>query len=390
MAVPTVPPAARTAGGRIDGLDGMRAVAALSVFCYHALWRAPVLKPLAPVFGHGDVGVEIFFVITGFLVSRPIASHLAGRGPRVGVGRFWIKRSLRIWPAYLVALAGAALIGLTSLRWPDGWLKNLFLVQSWFEDRGGDGLRVSWTLVVDVAFCAAVVPLGLVVGLARRHALTLWVAATVATVAFGSWALAWTTTNETHQAWRILPPYLPCFGLGMLLAVTEVAASAPDRLAPLAGRLLDGVRRMAGRWRWCVGAAVAVVGALMILLPANEVTPAVEFGRERQLQSFAQVAIAFLLLAPVLLRSGHPRLLDRRWSVAIGLASYGFFLWHIQVLRLVRPLLDDADLIAVVGLLLAVLGAFLVGEASRRWVEAPAGRLAKRLEGRLGRAEGAR
>jgi peptidoglycan/LPS O-acetylase OafA/YrhL len=55
--------------------------------------------------------------------------------------------------------------------------------------------------------------------------------------------------------------------------------------------------------------------------------------------------------------------------------SFGFFLWHIQVLRIVRPLLDGGTASAVVGLALAFAGSLVAGELSRRLVEGPARRL---------------
>ena len=76
-AAPTVvaPPA------HVPGLDGARALATLSVFFFHALWRTPALAPLRPVLGHADIGVEVFFILSGFLVTRPLLAHavLGGR-----------------------------------------------------------------------------------------------------------------------------------------------------------------------------------------------------------------------------------------------------------------------------------------------------------------------
>jgi peptidoglycan/LPS O-acetylase OafA/YrhL len=76
-----------------------------------------------------------------------------------------------------------------------------------------------------------------------------------------------------------------------------------------------------------------------------------------------------------MLRTVTVRFLDSRALVALAGASLGFFLWHIQVLYVVRPLIRGSTAAAVLGLVLALIGSYLVGEASRRYVEAPARRL---------------
>jgi peptidoglycan/LPS O-acetylase OafA/YrhL len=302
---------------------------------------------------------------------RPFVAHALGDGRPVGLVDFCRKRFARIWPAYLVALLGSLAIGVGTIDGLDGWLKHGFLVDSWYDDGGGTGLRVSWTLVVEVAFYAAVLPVGYLVLAARGRRLDAWIAVCLLTLGYGSWAL-WLTTQEHTEPWlRVLPPYLPGFALGMLLAVAE----ASDGRGAWLGPVLRGVRALAGRPWICWGIAAALAVGMITLMGPSESAPAFLLGRDRAVQSFLQVAIGALALAPLALRSTAAAPLTSGPLTVMAGVSFGFFLWHIQALRLVRPLLDGGTVLAAAGLALAFGGSLLAGELSRRFVEAPARRL---------------
>lgn len=368
-ATPTPPSAQVTAHpGQLAGFDGLRAVAAVGVLLYHALWRTPALRPAGRVLAHGDIGVEIFFVMSGFLVARPLVRHIVLGGKPVAFGDFWRKRVARIWPAYLVALAGAVVVGIGEVSSPAGWLKHGLLVQTYFADRGGTGLKVSWTLVVEVSFYAVLLPLGAIVARVRTRPHDAWAALCLVLFAVGAVALVVTTNGPTATPLRVLPPYLPCFAAGMLLGGAEVAPAAGLRAA----RLLAGLRRLAAAPKLCFGLAVGLFVAMVVLLPASSTAPAFGPGTHRTIQSFGQVLVAFLALAPLALGTTSARWLEHRVLVAVGAASFGFYLWHVQVLRLVRPLLQGSDAAAYAGVLLAIVGAYLAGAASRRFIEEPA------------------
>lgn len=358
--------------GHLPGFDGMRGLAAVAVLLYHALWRTPALRPGAAVLGHGDIGVEVFFVMSGFLVARPIVAHATGVGQPVAFGDFWRKRVARIWPAYLVALAGALAIGVGRIDGVSGWVKHGLLIQTWFEDRDGTGLRVSWTLVVEVAFYALVLPLGWLAARAGRRGLDAWVALCLASIAVGAWGVMYISYGPTDVAYRVLLPYLPGFGAGMLLAAAAAPASG---VRPWSGPLLAGIRALAARPWVCAALSAGTFVALVALMPSNRGTPAVEVGTERAVQSFVQVVVVVFALAPLALGTTRARVLEHRWLVALGGASFGFYLWHIQVLRLLRPALAGPDAVALAAVVVAIGLAHLAGEASRRWVEEPARRL---------------
>jgi peptidoglycan/LPS O-acetylase OafA/YrhL len=261
-------------------------------------------------------------------------------------------------------------IGVGTIEGATGWLKHGLLLDSWFDDSGGTGLRVSWTLVVEVAFYACILPLAAVVLLAGRRRLDAWIVACLGLLAFGSWAVVLTTQQHSEPWVRVLPPYLPAFAAGMLLAVAELG----DARGTWFGAIVRGIRWVAARPLLCWGLAAIAFVTMVVVLEPSATAPAFGLGPDRALQSFLQVAIGLLLLAPLALRTVSVPFLSGRVLTTLAAASFGFLLWHIQVLRGVRPLLDGSAPVAVLGLGLALGLSFLAGEASRRWVEAPARR----------------
>ncbi|WP_369224133.1 acyltransferase family protein [Streptomyces sp. R39] len=87
-------------GGRVAGLDGLRTVAVVLVIVYHV---EPDLVP------GGSVGVDVFFTISGFVITRLLVAEYARTG-RIGLRSFYRRRWLRLMPALLVMCAVAALL----------------------------------------------------------------------------------------------------------------------------------------------------------------------------------------------------------------------------------------------------------------------------------------
>ena len=99
-------------------IDSLRAVAAISVLAYHALYKGVLLQlptgsPLSPWAAHLDVGVPIFFVLSGFLLYRPfVRARLSGSEAPDTEAYGW-RRVMRILPAYWIALVVVGLAGAT-------------------------------------------------------------------------------------------------------------------------------------------------------------------------------------------------------------------------------------------------------------------------------------
>ena len=150
----------------VAALTGMRGVAACLVFLYHyaALHPGIRLDQAVPVigavlhfpFGFGFAGVDIFFVLSGFLLTLPFARHAIGNGPRPKLPRYFRRRLQRVFPAYyaqllILLLAGSWFVTWKPLAMPDfvahllmffniGWAPVQPMVGVW------------WTLPVELGF----------------------------------------------------------------------------------------------------------------------------------------------------------------------------------------------------------------------------------------------
>lgn len=158
-AAPLTPPAVSEQGSRVPylpGLDGLRAVAVVAVMVYHAnsSW-----------FSGGFLGVEVFFVISGYLITLLLISEKERTG-RVRIGQFWFRRARRLLPALFIMMSGLAIYMALFDRRPMGQtrgdlLAGTFYVSNWFQVWVGHSytaaaafapLRHLWSLAVEEQF----------------------------------------------------------------------------------------------------------------------------------------------------------------------------------------------------------------------------------------------
>jgi peptidoglycan/LPS O-acetylase OafA/YrhL len=365
---------------RTAGLDGLRAVAALSVLCLH-VWLYGQPNPDSPTrSGVLDkavfefrLGLVFFFVLSGYLLYRAFAAAALRRQETVDVGRYARRRVARILPAYYVALAGAfallwGLRGSPGVRLPHGAQLPLFLVfgQNYSQATFFQLNPVTWTLCLEAAFYVALPFIGFAVyrltrGRASGQAALL---AGVAALGLGYSALDY-AFGWSAMAGKALPAYLPVFAAGMGVALWAEARRLRDAppLAPAASAALViggfGLAVADGVWH------------------ATERTPA---GNPLiSILGDAPAAIGFALVVAAAVAGRGPSVawMRTRPLAWVGLVSYGVYLWHVPLLLFARGrgLLPSSFLLAFAVILPVVL---LVSAGSWYLVERPLIALANR------------
>ena len=99
--------------GRLASLDGIRAVSIALVLAEHGWKTLPATlqaSPVAPIIGNGGLGVFIFFVISGFLITHLLMEERVSSGT-ISIKNFYIRRSFRIWPAFYIFIATIGALG---------------------------------------------------------------------------------------------------------------------------------------------------------------------------------------------------------------------------------------------------------------------------------------
>jgi peptidoglycan/LPS O-acetylase OafA/YrhL len=133
-------------------LDGLRALAVLGVFIQHALPSASVVQRV----GAGYYGVTLFFVLSGFLITRILIACGTDAPPLATVRRFYARRALRIMPVFYLTLLTAALLDVPPVR-ATFWWHATYLSNAYFALRGDWDGTVSpfWTLAIEEQFYLA-------------------------------------------------------------------------------------------------------------------------------------------------------------------------------------------------------------------------------------------
>ncbi len=323
---------------RFPLLDSVRGVAALAVVVTHiGLVSGFNFHTGGWYTARLDVGVTLFFVLSGFLLYRPfVAARLDGREPP-RLGAFARRRVLRIVPAYWLALTILTIWpGLNGPVFTEPWRYYLFL--QWLEPGTLlSGLGVAWSLCVEVSFYILLPFYAMAVArwLRKRSRerqvafeLGLLTALAVASVAGRQY-------QHAHQPSSIvqvtLPAFLYWFALGMGLAVLSGwLAHRPYESQPLAVRVIT--RRP---WiPWALAALTFWTMSTRFNLPVGL------FAKESGMPWLGAHVFygltAFFFVLPAVFgdhAGGWPRrILANRLLAWFGLVSYGIYLWHQPVL----------------------------------------------------------
>ena len=372
----------------LPGLDGLRALAVIAVLLYHAE---------LPWIPGGFLGVEVFFVISGYLITALLLAEWRQHG-RIDLKAFWLRRARRLLPALYLLLVVTLAYAVVFL--PEevaglqgdaisalGYVTNWYLIlghESYFEAMGRPSLlKHLWSLAVEEQFYLLwppVLALGLGVGATR------WRERRVLLVALAGAAASALLMALLHRP--EVDPSRVYFGTdtraaGLLIGAALAFAWAPWHKATPRGKtgyaatrhpcLAEWRDRLRRRWGWTtpllldVAGLVALGGLALACIRLGEFQPFLYRG------GLATVALA---TAVVIMACAHPHthfgasLLGWRPLWWIGVRSYGIYLWHWPVFIVTRPQIDvHMDGWELLALRLALT--VVLADLSYRYVETP-------------------
>jgi peptidoglycan/LPS O-acetylase OafA/YrhL len=313
--------------GRFRALDGIRALAVLAVLAAHAG---------IPFLPGGFIGVDVFFVLSGFLITSLLYQELAATG-RVDLGAFWTRRVRRLLPAALAMLvavlaarrlfdpnsvAGLRGDALAAALWSSNWRFALQGTDYFALGATPSPLQHTWSLAVEEQFYL-LWPLLLIAchAVMRRRLLALSIAGVTVSV------LATFMLASRASPGRIY------FGTDTRAQELLAGAALAALLAPTwQWRASDGNRRSpqpAARGPVPLLLSVGGLAALTGIAITADGAP----GEFRHGLLLLSALATTALLAGVILDPGHPiaRLLSTPPLVGIGRISYGLYLWHWPV-----------------------------------------------------------
>ena len=317
----------RPATDRVASLTGLRAVAALLIVATHAAFGTGHLDDgyLGQLYARLEVGVPVFFVLSGYLLFGPWIVAAAQGSPPPSVRRYARRRVRRIAPAYVITVLAAFAIYEFRYAGPNpghswlGLLKHLTLTQIYpplYYAEMHQGLTQMWSLAVEVAFYAV---LPLLAGLL------------LSVLCGGAWRpgrllAALAALGAVTPLWLLLPQ------------ITDVLPPSATIWLPahliyfVGGMCLVVLRELDIGCRAAIALPIAVAALLVVALPiAGDVTaPDVE-PWQRMLKTILYAVVAVGLLAPLVrdTGSGYARLLSARPVVWLGEISYEIFLLHV-------------------------------------------------------------
>lgn len=319
--------------GRFSGLDGLRALSVLAVVVYHLF---PGILP------GGFIGVDVFFVISGFLITSLLMRERTSTG-RIDLRRFWIRRGRRLLPALVVVViactTAAALIGgsvltaigrqlLGAATFSSNWL-DIASDSSYFSKDAPELFRNLWSLAVEEQFYVVWPVLLLAVVLVRHWGARVALVSAIAIASAVEMGVLFTPGGDATRVYFGSDTH--SFGL----AVGAVLALLVSRIRPVdldAGESLlqSFVRRILP----VTGVvALALLGVAAWLLHDDSV---VAYRGGLALVSVLAGLVTWAAVSP---GSRLGRALDSAPLTFIGVRSYGIYLWHWPVLVLVTAVL---------------------------------------------------
>ena len=345
-------------GARAPGLDGVRALAVFAVIAFHEQFAA---------FHGGFLGVDVFFVLSGYLITDLLAAHWARHG-QLDLRGFWIRRARRLLPALAVVLvtvtAAVAVIEpgqlgalrpalLAAVSYSSNWWQAL-QHQSYFAGFGPPPpLRHLWSLAIEEQFYL-VWPLILIVTLrtCQRHRLRAAVALAGAALSAVAMAAIYVPGGDPSRVYYGTDTHASALFIGAALAFAwplrqlRAAPRQQARRADAAG--LTGIAVLA----WAMS---RYSGGDAALYPAGLLIAALGAGGLVVAAASPGIIAGLLSWAPL------------RWA---GVRSYGIYLWHWPVIAIAAAITGPQPGAPWLGAAEAAT-AITLAAASWEWIEEP-------------------
>jgi peptidoglycan/LPS O-acetylase OafA/YrhL len=327
-------------------LDGLRAIAVLLVLCFHTgvAWL-----------GGGYVGVDIFFVLSGFLITTVLAQEW-DRTNRIRLGRFYLRRVLRLYPALIVAVLGSVLIAAAispGLSHDNSHAAPVALTYSmnwwWVAGNHSQGMLAhTWSLGVEEQFYLLWAPVLIVaLKIGRSFALT---ATAALTVFFAIYVAGFAS------GWSVERMYLGTDARAPQLLIGATAALL------LSNQVLSQWRTLI-RMSALVGAGYLAVVAVGLYSPNGRGLPDVPVTATLLIGIAAMAIIACLTDPPQWCAVA----LESQPLVALGRISYGVYLWHIPMMYVAKSQWPTMGSVGIA--LLVATGSVAAAAASYHLVE---------------------
>ncbi|WP_445002667.1 acyltransferase family protein [Exiguobacterium alkaliphilum] len=341
----------------MPGLDGLRTFAVLAVILFHVN---------TPYITGGFLGVDVFFVLSGYLITGILIREWANAG-RLDLKRFYIARFRRLLPALVFMLS--VVMTVVWLFEPDllntvrqDTLAALVYVNNWwyvfhdvpyFESFGKPSpLQNLWSLSIEEQFYL-IWPLLLLFGLKSKRRLLQVVS--VMLVASAVWmAVNFTPGTDPSRVYYGTDTRLFALLIGAVLAFGWQPDTFKRDMPDIGRRILN------------IGGGVALFALLVIMTRASAYGTFLYYG------GFLLVALASAVLIAA---TAHPstvwaRLFGSEWLRTIGTRTYGIYLWHYPVIILTTPIeqigtFEPTRAFGQVALTLAI------AELSYRFIETP-------------------
>ncbi len=356
----------------LPGLDGLRAISVTAVLLYHARDTGIPWLPKG-----GFLGVEVFFVISGYLITALLLAEFRNKTVATGEGKidfkqFWFRRARRLLPALYLLLITVSLYWflfireemfkirgdvVAALTYVTNWYL-IFSKQSYFEAAGRDSpFKHLWSLAVEEQFYLVwpLILFGLLVVFHNKTSRIVMAILAMAAASALLMAVLYTPDTDPSRVYYGTDTRASGLLIGAALAFLWAPWRLTKRTGPGARWVLD-----------CAG-TLAVIGLFWFFFRSDEFDPFLYRGGFVVLSLTTAVVIAVV---------AHPvSLLGRRvlgvgvltW---IGERSYGIYLWHWPIFVITRPGFD----VGITGyplLFVRFALTIVIAEFSYRFVEMP-------------------